>query len=154
MSTQEATLIAACLAVIAALGSAVITFWNGSRGRKREALSEIASHRIRWIEELRNDIAEFLGHCLNLAYDRGDRSELLTSMQIKATVIMLKLNKEEHKATMEKVWALRGACYGNFEDDDDREKFLALYREIPRFFDPILKKEWRRSKDEIKGVTK
>lgn len=150
MSTQEATLIAASLAVLAAVASAIITFWNGARSRRRDALSEIAAHRVIWIETLRSEIAELMTVCLELSGNQEKKEKGLSALHLYSRIV-LKLNPPEHGEFMTLLADMRNAAIEEDTSPDEPSSTLKLYNQVHGMARPIIKGEWEKAKAEIMG---
>jgi len=153
VSREEVILYAACIAAIASVSGASLGLWNGFQSRKRDALSEIAAHRVRWIESLRDQTAELIAILLTNHVKPTSDGELLIRIEALVANMKLKLNAIEHKTTFELLESLRSLSYESNRREHEKgdEEFLDYLNLLPDEMSIVLKAERTRAKVEIRG---
>lgn len=178
MTAEAATLIAAVLAFLAALASAIFAFWNGVRSRRRDALSEIAAHRVRWMEDLRLRIAEFEAAVTSYNFSRNRTMDALTEILLLRSQIVMVTNYSEHIELNKIIERLTLSCVTLRQSDPSAEatssddsvlddeldrameergllkegEFGGAIGEMQAAAKILLKTEWEKVKREIRGA--
>lgn len=160
---QFTTWMPAIAALLGALCGSGITAWVHYKASERRIKADItASNRVKWIEELRDDVTSFLYHNENgfisldiskSINDNGRRLELyeesrtdIKKARLLQQKIRLKLNLSERDHSnllnsMEDIILI--------VDSDDNEKDIKYYEireEIGFFSSEIFKSEWEKAK--------
>jgi hypothetical protein len=165
--TNTITLIAAIIAALAAIFSAVISAIFGVLSAKRSASQKLAEMRQLWIEDLRDQLADFVGTVHRIMNQRSVESRerkneqsienLNSDLMRLESYISLKLNHEEAapRRLVNVVKQVRGAAaymsHGAMDLVSRTVVHLGEVDEVARF---VFKTEWDRASDEIKPVSK
>ena len=137
MILQALTLVAA---VVAAIASVANLASQGSR--------EIANHRVRWIEDLRAELANFSYNSVtgrSTSERKYSEGRFLCSRRI---ILMLNEEEDEHKALISTLLAIPYSknedAESSAEPDEWDSKVILQGRKI-------LKSEWNKAKTELKN---
>ncbi|MEO0816890.1 MAG: hypothetical protein AAFX86_06225 [Pseudomonadota bacterium] len=151
---------AACIAAVASTVGVWINTKAHYQSLRRQALSEIAAHRIRWIEETRNNIVEYTSLCNDTISSPSVRTENLLKIVELFGYLYMVIDIGENEELIRKLGKLR---------DFTAEKSLLIQRSKESNKDEIAgnasslvvdimalskemhKREWEKSKLEIKG---
>lgn len=155
------TLIAAVIAAIASVFGVLLNVWNASVSRRREAQSEIASHRIRWIESLRELISEL--ERLNIRFLDVDPKNIGLAYadiaQLDANIRM-HLYGDEYAGfrNLLREVVMAAAQYRKDVEKNretaDQSTFSLKSAEIIQAASQLFKNEWEKAKTEIRGQAK
>ncbi len=164
MTDLNAAVIAAFIAALAAISSAVISAWFGLSIAKRTASQKLAEMRQLWIEDLRNHLADFVGlvhRILNESTSESPPAEKEKSLKIwnadlmrMESYISMKLNHDEapHSRLANVVGQTRGgaAIFSHGPTDHLMQRIQRHLEEIDHLARFVFKVEWNKASDEIK----
>lgn len=147
MDQITATFIAACVAAVAAIIAALLTFIGT---RRANYTNSIVASRIRWISELRDDFSKLYSnaeHIFERNYAEPSEEGLSISRDYMTASIKLRLklnprNDVDILALLERLeQSVIAACRGKDWTNIDRESLIPLIQQL-------LKREWDKSKKE------
>jgi hypothetical protein len=141
---------------------AAITKENSVLQVRFEAESKIAEMRQKWIDDLRDKLAEFGDETFKAASNPTAEAIMKSRLQYLIGYIALKLNQKEAKhreliLKMQNIIEIINDCVSQKKDTKEAkekgESLRATLYKIQHISDDILKEEWSRVKSEIRSVT-
>ncbi len=127
--------------------------WNNQKSiRKTNFINTVTNQRIKWIEQLRQDIASFLGlthtWCESEVEGKPEETEILKELDRLRHLIQLRLNAD---ATLDRKIASLIRKIPDLTHLSQKEERLKAMNELSTLSQQLIKEEWEKVKKESKN---